>query len=477
MRKKLLSILLIISILFSFSSCSSQFNDEKFDKYSVMENAEIIGELKGQTPVEGEYIVIEFPEPINFNTVVIKDDGQVFSFEIYVMDYDENKQIDEQEYPYYFYLENMVYKQDKIGEYRYCNIGEHYSDSLTIRIVSSNEDQHNIKDIDVLNVQDNKNEDFRVTSYIVCPTFYANGEFEEEKLQSLTDVILFSVARFDENGNIYLQDAEINGEIVSGDKIFKDIIEGIKKVNPNINIHCNALGPDGTDADNKELLHSQAFIDNGDALASNILKLLDTYDFDGFFFDYEYPYQKESKKDYSDFLVMLSEKMGDYVLGAAISHWNCDLTKDAINALDRVEIMAYDDMNGSTHSDFDSAGGGLAMLMFEEEGYDLSKCDLGLPFYGRTHNGEEAWPSYAQIVSDLNDNIYLNSVDKSYLNSETNDNVFTSFNGVQMIKDKTAFAHDYGLGGVMVWHYSCDVPYESDMSLFKAIQTALKTRN
>ena len=57
------------------------------------------------------------------------------------------------------------------------------------------------------------------------------------------------------------------------------------------------------------------------------------------------------------------------------------------------------------------------------------------------------------------------------------DGLLTSFNGVQIIKDKTAFAHDYGLGGVMVWHYTCDVPYEDDLSLFKAIQTSLNTRN
>ncbi len=475
MKKSIISFILIIGILLSFSSCSSQIKSDEIDKYSVIADAEIIGNLKGQTPMEGEYIEIKFSEPTNFNTVVIKEaDGQVFYFEIYVEENDKQG-ASNVEYPYYIYPEFMVYKQDKIGEYRYCEIGDHCAKSLTIRIVSSNEDHHNIKEIDVLNVE-NTNEDFRVTSYIVCPTFYANGEFEKDKLNSLTDVILFGIARFDENGEVYLQDSDINGKTVSGDEMFKTIIKDIRNVNPNIKIHCNALGPDGTDADNKELLHSQAFTDNGETLSTNILNLLDKYNFDGFFFDYEYPYQFKSRMDFSKFIVKLDEKMNDYILGAALSGWNCNLSKKAIDALDRVEIMAYDDMSGQTHSDFDSSGGGLALLEFEKHGYDLSKCDLGLPFYGRTHNGEEAWPSYAQISSDLNGDINLNRVDKSYLSSETNENVYTSFNGVQMIRDKTAFAHDYGLGGVFSWHYSCDVSYESDMSLFKAIQTSLDTR-
>ena len=122
-------------------------------------------------------------------------------------------------------------------------------------------------------------------------------------------------------------------------------------------------------------------------------------------------------------------------------------------------------------------GGAIAIEDFEKRGYDLGKCELGLPFYGRTHGGEEAWPSYANISPDIT-SPFQNYVNKSYMNGGTyGDGLVTSFNGVQMIMDKTAFAHDYGLGGVMVWHYTCDVPYESEYSLFKAIQTSLNTRD
>ena len=294
----------------------------------------------------------------------------------------------------------------------------------------------------------------------------------------LNDTYITDTKAFNENGKVYLQDLDINGEMVSGDKIFKEIIEIIKKTNPNVKIHCNILGPDGADSDDKEKLHSKAFVDNDEALIDNILNLLKSYNFEGIFFDYEYPYSKQSIEDYSDFLVKLDSKLGDYILGAAFSQWSSNISKDAIKVLDRVEIMAYDNMGEySAHAEFATVGGALAIKDFEKHGYDLSKCDLGLPFYGRTHGGDEAWPSYAQVVGDLDNNPFKNKIAKSYMNGVTDGSIVTSFNGVQMIKDKTAFANDYGLGGVMVWHYTCDVPYESDMSLFKAIQTGLKTRS
>ena len=462
--KKFISILLIIALLFSITACGS-FKNNSDKSFSVMENAEIVGDLKGTVATEGTFIEVRFPEETTFDTVVIKEkDNQIDKFSIWVED--ENGEY------------KSIYQQDRVGEYRYCEIGGHTTDSLKICINSSNENQYNIKSIDVLNVKNNRNEDFRVTSYLVCQWFYGNENIDAEKMNTLTDIILFGVARFDENGNVYLQDLDINGKMVSGEIIFKDIIKNIKETNPNAKIHCNILGPDGTDSDDKEKLHSQAFKKNDKELIDNIIDLLKEYNFDGIFFDYEYPHKLKSIKDYSDFLVKLDSKLEDYILGAAFSHWSCNISKEAIKVLDRVEIMAYDNMGEyNAHAEFATVGGAMAVKDFVKRGYDLSKCDLGLPFYGRTHGGDEAWPSYAQIAGDLENNPFKNTIAKSYMTGDTSGNIVTSFNGVQMIKDKTAFANDYGLGGVMVWHYTCDVDYESDLSLFKAIQTSLETRN
>ena len=462
--KKIISILLVVALLFSLTACGS-FDNENDKSFSVMENAEIIGNLKGEVAAEGTFIEVRFAKETTFDTVVLKEkDNQIDKFSIWI----ENEN---GEY-------KSIYQQDRVGEYRYCEIGEHTAKSLKICINSSNESQYNLKSIDVLNVKENRNEEFRITSYLVCQWFYGNENIDTKKMNTLTDIILFGVARFDENGNVYLQDLDINGEMVSGEIIFKDIIKNIKETNPDAKIHCNILGPDGTDSDNKEKLHSQAFKKNDNVLVENIIDLLKEYNFDGIFFDYEYPHKLKSIKDYSDFLVKLDLKLEDYILGAAFSHWSCNISKDAIKVLDRVEIMAYDNMGEyNAHAEFATVGGAMAVKDFVKRGYDLSKCDLGLPFYGRTHNGDEAWPSYAQIAGDLENNPFKNIIAKSYMNGDVSGDITTSFNGVQMIQDKTAFANDYGLGGVMVWHYTCDVDYESDLSLFKAVQTALLSRN
>ena len=41
-----------------------------------------------------------------------------------------------------------------------------------------------------------------------------------------------------------------------------------------------------------------------------------------------------------------------------------------------------------------------------------------------------------------------------------------------MVYEKTAWAIGQGLGGVMVWHYTCDVPADDEYSLFRSIAEA-----
>ena len=84
-----------------------------------MNKAKVVGDLKGVVGTEGTFIGIEFPEETTFDTVVLKEkDNQVFKFSIWLED--ENGE----------YV--SIYQQDRIGEYRYCEIGEHTAKSLKI---------------------------------------------------------------------------------------------------------------------------------------------------------------------------------------------------------------------------------------------------------------------------------------------------------------------------------------------------------
>ena len=61
------------------------------------------------------------------------------------------------------------------------------------------------------------------------------------------------------------------------------------------------------------------------------------------FFDYEFPTTFSAKKRFSEFLVSLRETLGnDYTIGMAVGAWCADFSKEAIDAVDRVAVMAYD---------------------------------------------------------------------------------------------------------------------------------------
>ena len=122
--KKVVSVILSVVILLTLTSCQSTFETDKIDAFSVMDNAQIIGDLQGQVAAEGTFIEIRFSEETTFDTVVLKEkDNQIDKFSIWVED--ENGEY------------KSIYQQDRVGEYRYCEIGEHTTDSLKICINSS----------------------------------------------------------------------------------------------------------------------------------------------------------------------------------------------------------------------------------------------------------------------------------------------------------------------------------------------------
>ena len=47
------------------------------------------------------------------------------------------------------------------------------------------------------------------------------------------------------------------------------------------------------------------------------------------------------------------------------------------------------------------------------------------------------------------------------------------FNTPEVIGAKTQYAIDNGFGGVMIWHYTCDLPSSNENSLLRAIGTAV----
>lgn len=208
-------------------------------------------------------------------------------------------------------------------------------------------------------------------------------------------------------------------------------------------------------------LYQKAFTSG--KLEGNIKSVLETYELDGVFFDWEYPISGGHKKWFGKFLKSLDAALGDdYAIGCAISAWCADFPAEAIAVMDMVELMCYDI--------FDAEGFHATTQMAKDQvntllslGYSPEQIDLGIPFYGHPTNGQMSWYGY---------NSFYDKLDEQGLFHEENTGLKHHFNTPDMVYEKTAWCIEQGVGGVMAFHYVCDAPADSGYSLFEAIQRA-----
>lgn len=302
-------------------------------------------------------------------------------------------------------------------------------------------------------------EDFRITAYAVGGNFVDASRIDGSHFADITDVILISIANFNTEGEIIL------------DSRFETILGNLRNAmkDSDANLYLNLIGPgykiSSTDwneqMDDQGNYHDMAFRSGN--LEKNIKDTLDKYGFDGVFFDYEYPLTKKHWKEFDKFILSLRSYLGDeYKIGCAISAWNTKQSRKAIKALDMVEAMAYDmwDKDG-THASLKAAKQCIRQMLLN--GYKKEQIDLGIPFYARPVTQEAYWYGYSGYYTELDE--------KGFCVDDATGLTF-SFNTYDMVYEKTQWAIDKGLGGAMVWHYSCDIPKDNELSLFNAIYNA-----
>lgn len=468
--KALSLVLAVILISMSFSSCaavkvkdSGFYSDYSYiDKLSFKDkNGENTKSFDG---VDGDYFDISLDASTVIDTVVLKEKGDnITDFEIFVKQNGEFV---------------SIYKQDLVGSFRYCAFSDVNTNEIRVQVHKTSSGSFTLSSIDVLNSQHDS--DFKVTSYVVADRVYDINSVEAEHFSVITDVILFGTAVFDETGHITFNSTEIDGKTVSGEDVLKKAMANIRQVsqNKNIRFYINILGPSGENDDEKQELHTECFKNHSTNFIKNINTMLTDYGVDGVFFDYEFPYAAKHMRAFSDFIVLLDKNIeSGKKIGAALVPWGKSLSADAKEALDYVEIMAYDlfDSNGY-HSTFASQGGAFALDYFNNKGYDMDKCDFGVPFYARPVDADAVWLDYNSAYETLGK---FSNVDTSVVDVDDEHKQYSVaryYNSYQMIFDKTAFAYDYGVGGMMVWHYSCDAPTDSGLSLFDAMAKAIESR-
>lgn len=303
---------------------------------------------------------------------------------------------------------------------------------------------------------DKKVDNFKVTTYIRASYIQDSSAVYAEDFDIVTDVILFEAASFDNEGNV-----------ITDTKVLETALSNIREAigERDVKITLNLLGPGGhTDSDVWEEQmeaqsdeHNKAFTSG--VLEDNIVAVLDKYGFDGVHFDYEYPLSLKAWYYYNNFLVSLDKKLGDYTLGVAGNDWNLKFSNSAVKAVDSFEIMLYDFIDSEgRHATYE----GTVELARKIGLYGIpaEKVNIGLPFYSRPTDMSAYWYGYNGCVDGIDEN--------GWYHCENTGKDFW-FNTPDVIAAKTEFAISGGFGGVMIWHYNCDLPSTDEASLLRAV--------
>lgn len=205
------------------------------------------------------------------------------------------------------------------------------------------------------------------------------------------------------------------------------------------------------------------------AFADAIMEMCEQYGFDGIDMDWEHPrVDGSSGAQYQALMVTLGERLhadGKLLTSAVLSgatpdgniYYDAAAHSDTVlNAVDWLNVMAYDGGDGERHSSYDFAAAS-ASYWKQTRGLPADKVVLGVPFYGRP-----SWASYEDI---LQANPQAWNADISQING-----MQAHYNGVATIQKKTQYARQ-NLGGIMIWEITQDTA-DSAHSLLSAIAQA-----
>jgi len=173
---------------------------------------------------------------------------------------------------------------------------------------------------------------------------------------------------------------------------------------------------------------------------------------DGVDFDWEFPENAAERAGYVALLAEVRQALTPHHLrvSVALAAWQ-DLGDDLYAAVDRIHVMAYD--HEGRHATFEQATGDIQA--FIERGAPPEKLLLGVPFYGRDVRDFSTALTYAEIVQRHRPAPDVDEAGGVY------------FNGITTVQQKTRYALEQQLGGVMIWELGQDTA--DDTSLLEAI--------
>jgi GH18 family chitinase len=177
-------------------------------------------------------------------------------------------------------------------------------------------------------------------------------------------------------------------------------------------------------------------------------------EFDGIDYDWEYPAGPAQLRDYRRLLDETRRSVGARrTMTVAQSPWR-DFGRPIYEVVDRVHVMSYNHKHPQARLN-ESRADVERMITF---GCPPEKLVLGVPFYGRNQRGRSR--TYAEIVRSEKFEAGTDLIDGFAFNSRTT------------VQQKTEYARESGLAGLMIWEVGQDSP-DAGTSLLDAIRSAL----
>ncbi len=486
--KKLTSLMLVLALIVSCSlgvvlvgNYLSNGNDEGEDLPPPNFDLDYAEEAVRTTTEEG--ISLKFNSTVTFNTVALVEEGDAI-----------------REFSFYFVedgREKFFYKQDLVQNYRYCSFNDVTTDELIIKIKAVEGKTWQIDAVNVYNIKKTKAEDFRVTAYVVSQYTYKPESIDAKHFKAITHVNLISTVYIAADGELYFRDDYIDGVLVDGKTIFETSLKNIKSVvEEGTTIVATLLGQDFNGSGLSVIeIHESAFKKHKDNFIKNAVAFQEKYELDGLSFDYEYPETVQQYATMFEACRSLKEAMRPgSIMTVALGTWAIYkpliFNKALMGCVDWVESMNYDEMGSDPHNyhssfstschnffsgienfnkQFEDSNGVTSPSVY----VDKANLNLGIPFYSRPLDGRGYWGEYRGVAEELGR--FENVKYDEYFNGELLPPTY--YNSYQMVYDKVCYCIDYGVGGVMVWNYSCDMPWDSGLSLWNAIYEAVQSRS
>ncbi len=378
---------------------------------------------------KGAEAVVDFGQEREINALLLNETGyNVKQFSVY---YENGGEWE------------LCYRQCEIGVDRLATFYPVTTKKIKV-VIDDFKNTVRISDIAVYNLQARENSDFRVSTYI-RPEHVGQGLIDPDCFDIVTDVQFIAYGNFDPEGNVV--------PVEGADKALKGLKDMIGNRDVSITVTVFPVREGATMAD--------VYRDHMDNAVQSIVNLVEKLDVDGADFDWEYPHGSEEWALYSEFIVRLGEELhkNGKELSIALSPWGVNLSQEAIDSIDQLQLMSYDMFDYKGDNNSYSGAAACAAEYFISCGFAPGQLNLGISFYGRPDDGSGVWVNYRDENYTQDEYImYQNGV---------------WFNTVTTVRDKTAYAALRGLGGIMIFSQDEDLPVSDPLSLTAQIGKAI----